>query len=172
MVLVRGSVPPNPPTPYPADRRSYSIPDVISRGHGGSIVIHNDNDNDVAPASGSFVHHGMIVVPCSSNTLGRIAGGITDNLVQRAAFCTLKERRTLVLAHRESPLSSIDLDNMQRVTAAGGIIAPLSPGFSLLPKSLDDIVDFMVGKLLDLVGVRHGLAVRWDEHLDEASRTT
>jgi 4-hydroxy-3-polyprenylbenzoate decarboxylase len=90
----------------------------------------------------------MVIVPCSSNTLGKIAAGITDNLVQRAAAVTLKERRRLILAYRESPISHIDILNMQRLSEAGAIIAPLAPGFYLLPKTLDDVVDFMAGKLL------------------------
>ena len=108
----------------------------------------------------------MIVVPCSSNTLGAIATGVTHNLVQRAAAVTLKERRLLILAHRESPLSHIDILNMERLSAAGAIITPLAPGFYLLPKTVDDLVDFMAGKLLDLVGVPHDLDTRWEERLD------
>ena len=126
-----------------------------------ALVIHNDNDLGASIASGSFLHDGMIIVPCSSNTLGSIAAGITQTLVQRAAMVSLKERRPLVVAHRESPLTRIDLANMQRLADAGAIIAPLSPGFYMLPTSLDDIVDFMAGKLLDLVGVHHDLDIRW-----------
>lgn len=133
----------------------------------GSLVIHNDNDVGASIASGSFLHDGMIVVPCSSNTLGAIASGITQSLVQRAAMVTLKERRPLILAHRESPLTSIDIANMQRVTEAGAIVTPLSPGFYMLPKTVDDLVDFMAGKLLDLVGVHHDLNIRWKSATDE-----
>ncbi len=133
----------------------------LSGGRGRFVVIHNDNDVGALPASGSFLHDGMVVVPCSGNTLGKIACGVTDNLVQRAAAVCLKERRRLVLAHRESPLSLIEIENMRRVTEAGGIIAPLAPGFYLLPKSVGDLVDFMVGKLLDLIGLDHDLKTRW-----------
>ncbi|HVP73309.1 MAG TPA: UbiX family flavin prenyltransferase [Phycisphaerales bacterium] len=135
--------------------------DALTGGRGGRLIVHNDNDVGATIASGSFLTQGMVIVPCSSNTLGKIAGGITDNLVQRAAAVTLKERRRLVLAYRESPMSHIDILNMQRLSEAGAIIAPLAPGFYLLPKSLDDIVDFMAGKLLDLVGVPHDLKTRW-----------
>jgi 4-hydroxy-3-polyprenylbenzoate decarboxylase len=103
----------------------------------------------------------MIVLPCSSNTLGAISSGITNSLVQRAASVTLKERRTLIIAHRESPLSLIDLRNMCAVTECGGIIVPLSPGFYMRPKTVGDIVDFMAGKIVDLVGVEHTMPVRW-----------
>lgn len=137
--------------------------------HGGSLVIHSDNDLGASIASGSFLHDGMIVVPCSSNTLGAIAAGITQSLVQRAAMVTLKERRPLVLAHRESPLTKIDISNMQRVADAGAIIAPLSPGFYMLPQTVDDIVDFMAGKLLDLVGVKHDLNIRWKSAMDDST---
>jgi 4-hydroxy-3-polyprenylbenzoate decarboxylase len=137
--------------------------DQLTRGRGKLLIVHNDNDLGAAIASGSFLHQGMIIVPCSSNTMGKVAAGITDNLVQRAASVTLKERRRLVLGYRESPMSHIDLLNMQRLSEAGAIIAPLAPGFYLLPQTIDDLVDFMAGKLLDLVGVPHDLATRWAE---------
>jgi 4-hydroxy-3-polyprenylbenzoate decarboxylase len=136
--------------------------DALTGGRGNLVTIHSDNDLGAAIASGSFVHDGMIIVPCSSNTLGCIASGITNNLVQRAASVTLKERRKLILAYRESPISHIDLLNMERLSAAGAVIAPLSPGFYLQPESIDDLVDFMAGRLLDLVGVPHSLS-RWKE---------
>lgn len=139
-------------------------PDALSGGAGHLVTVHNDNDLGAVIASGSFLHDGMIIVPCSSNTMGAIAAGITNNLVQRAAMVTLKERRKLILAHRESPLSHIDILNMARLSEAGAIIAPLSPGFYMLPETLDDVVDFMAGKLLDLVGVEHALNTRWGAH--------
>ena len=92
--------------------------DELSGGYGDSIVLHNDNDVGAAPGSGSFVHDGMVILPCSANTLGRIASGMTENLVQRAAACCLKERRRLVLCHRETPLSLIEIENMAAVTRA------------------------------------------------------
>jgi len=140
--------------------------DELTGGRGHLLTIHNDNDVGAVLGSGSFLHDGMIVVPCSGNSLAKIATGVTDNLVQRAAAVTLKERRKLVIAHRESPLSMIELDNMRRVTEAGAIVAPLAPGFYLLPKRVEDLVDFMVGKLLDLVGVEHTLKTRWEEALN------
>ena len=139
--------------------------DHLTNGRGERLIIHNDNDVGASIASGSFLHDGMLIVPCSSNTVGAVAGGVSNNLLQRAAAVTLKERRKLVLAYRESPAGHIDLTNMLRLSEAGAIIAPLAPGFYLLPKSVDDLVDFMAGKLLDLVGVPHTLDTRWDEHL-------
>jgi len=135
--------------------------DMLTGGRGGMVTVHGDSDLGAPIASGSFLHDGMVIVPCSGNTLGAIAAGITENLTQRAAAVTLKERRRLVLAHRESPLSHIDILNMQRLSEAGAIIAPLAPGFYLLPRTVEDLVDFMAGKLLDLLGVEHDLATRW-----------
>lgn len=137
--------------------------DALTGGRGGLVTLYGDNDVGAAIASGSFLHRGMLIVPCSANTLGAIAAGLSDNLVKRAAAVTLKERRRLVLAYRESPASHIDLGNMLRLSEAGAIIAPLSPGFYLGPKSIDDLVDFMAGRLLDLLDVPHGLDVRWEE---------
>jgi 4-hydroxy-3-polyprenylbenzoate decarboxylase len=143
-----------------------SITSVDAGGFGlsefeNNLVVYGDKNLGASIASGSFLHDGMIVLPCSSNTLGAIAGGTTSTLVQRAAAVTLKERRTLVLAHRESPVSLIDVRNMCTVTEAGGIIAPLSPAFYMNPNSIDDLIDFMAGKLVDLVGVKHNMKVRW-----------
>jgi len=141
-------------------------PDALSAGLGERVTIHPDNDLGAAIASGSFLHAGMIVVPCSANTLGALASGTATTLLQRAAAVTLKERRRLVLAYRESPASPIDLRNMTTLSDAGAIIAPASPGFYLRPATIDDLVDFVAARLLDLLDVRHGLDVRWDAHLE------
>ncbi len=140
-------------------------PDALTSGRGELVTVYNDNDVGAAIASGSFLHDGMIIVPCSSNTLGAIAAGIGDNLLKRAAAVTLKERRRLILAVRESPASHIDICNMKRLSEAGAILAPLSPGFYLRPQTVDDLVDFMAGKLLDLVNVPHDLDTRWEQRL-------
>ena len=139
--------------------------DALTGGRGELVTIYNDSDVGASIASGSFLHDGMVIVPCSGNTLGSIASGIGDNLVKRAAAVTLKERRRLILAYRESPASHIDLCNMKLVSEAGAIVAPLSPGFCLKPTSIDDLVDFMAGKLLDLLDVPHDLETRWQDHL-------
>jgi 4-hydroxy-3-polyprenylbenzoate decarboxylase len=125
------------------------------------IIAYNYNDVGCRLASGSFVHDGMVVVPCSSNTLGQIAHGLGGNLVARAAAVALKERRRLVLCHREMPLSAIDVNNYKLLTDAGAIIAPANPGFYLNPTSIEEIADFVAGKLLDLLGVAHSLTTRW-----------
>jgi len=127
------------------------------------LILHNYRDVGASIASGSFRHDGMIVIPCTSNTLGCIANGLAQNLMHRAALVTLKQRRRLVLVHREMPLSLVDIRNMQSVTEAGGIIAPASPGFYMLPETIEDVVDFVVGRCLDLFDIEHGLDVRWSE---------
>jgi len=129
------------------------------------VTIHNYRDVGAPIASGSFTHDGMIIVPCSSNTLGCIATGNAQNLMHRAAHVTLKERRRLVLVHRESPLSLIDARNIVTAIEAGAIIAPANPGFYMLPQKVEDLVDFIVGRTLDLVGVDHDLNIRWTTQL-------
>jgi 4-hydroxy-3-polyprenylbenzoate decarboxylase len=125
------------------------------------IEIYNYRDVGCCLASGSFLTGGMVVCPCTSNTLGAIAAGLGDNLIIRAAHVTLKEARRLILVHREMPVSAIDLENMLRVQRAGGIICPAAPGFYMLPQTIGDLVDFVVGRVLDLLGVEHSLSIRW-----------
>ena len=126
------------------------------------IIEHLYESVGALPASGSFLTDGMIICPCSSNTLAEVAGGMASNLISRAAAVHLKERRRLVLLTREMPVSQIDLANMLRISQAGGIICPASPGFYMRPTAIGDLVDFVVGKLCDLVGVEHSLNTRWD----------
>ncbi len=127
------------------------------------LVIHPNKDVGAVIASGSFLHDGMVVLPCSSNTMGAMASGAGSNLLTRAAMVTLKERRTLVVCHREMPLNHIDIENMHRLSLAGAIVCPTNPGFYLKPGSVDDLVDFVVGKVLDLLKVEHGLKTRWED---------
>jgi len=127
------------------------------------ITLHHYRDVGASIASGSFKHDGMVIVPCSNNSLAAVATGVSNNLLHRAASVTLKERRKLVLCHREMPLSLIEIRNMQTVTEAGGIICPANPGFYMLPKSIDELVDFVAGRLLDLLDVEHDLQTRWTE---------
>ncbi len=126
------------------------------------ITLYNYRDIGAKIASGSFLHQGMAVVPCSSNTLAEIAHGIGYNLIARAAAVTLKERRRLVLVHREMPLSPIDVNNYKILSDAGAILAPANPGLYLNPTSIGEIADFVAGKVLDLLGVRHDWATRWE----------
>lgn len=129
-----------------------------------NLIQHNYRDVGAPLASGSFRHDGMIVIPCSSNTLAATATGSAQNLMHRAAHVTLKERRALVLVHREAPLSLVDIRNMHSVTEAGAIVYPASPGFYMLPQSIGDLVDFLVARCLDLLAVPHELGVRWGEN--------
>lgn len=127
------------------------------------LFIHPHKDVGAVIASGSFMHDGMVVLPCSSTSLGAIATGSGSNLLTRAAMVTLKERRPLIIAHRETPLSLIDIENMRTLTLAGAIICPTNPGFYLAPRRVEDLVDFMAGKVMDLLKVPHDLKTRWEE---------
>ena len=128
-----------------------------------NLILHNYRDVGATIASGSFQHDGMVIVPCSSNTLSAVATGSAQNLLHRAAHVTLKERRRLVLVHRETPLSLVDIRNMAAATEAGAILCPASPGFYMMPRTIDDLVDFMAGRILDLLQVEHDLNLRWGE---------
>lgn len=129
------------------------------------LIYHQTRDVGAAIGSGSFRHDGMVVVPCSSRTLNTIATGTGETLVARAATCALKERMKLVIAHRETPLTLIDIRAMETLTLCGAIICPCNPGLYLLPRSVEEVVDMVAGRLLDLLGVSHSLNVRWEEHL-------
>jgi flavin prenyltransferase len=125
------------------------------------LIVHHYRDVGASIASGSFQHDGMVIVPCSANTLAATAHGLAENLLHRAAAVTLKERRRLVLVHRETPLSLVEIRNMAQVTEAGAIVCPANPGFYLLPRTIDELVDSVVGRVLDLLNVPHQLNIRW-----------
>jgi 4-hydroxy-3-polyprenylbenzoate decarboxylase len=137
-------------------------PAVLAGSASHTVSLYNYNDVGSKLASGSFLHDGMVIVPCSSNTLAEVAHGLGDNLISRAAAVTLKERRRLVVVHREMPLSPIDVNNYKVLSDAGVILCPANPGFYLNPTTVGEIVDFVAGKLLDLVGVKHAMDTRWD----------
>ena len=125
------------------------------------IRVFDDNDRGAAPASGSALNAGMVICPCSMGTLSAIAVGASRSLVERAADVALKERRPLLLVQRETPLSEIHLENMLRVTRAGAVVMPASPGFYHRPASVDDLVNFVVARVLDHLGVPQRLVERW-----------
>jgi len=112
-------------------------------------------------ASGSFPTSGMVIIPCSTGTLGAIAHGISTNLIHRAAEVHLKERRPLMVVPRETPLSPIALQNMLTLVQAGVHVVPASPGFYHAPSSIQDLVDFVVARVLDLMKISHALSKRW-----------
>ena len=124
-------------------------------------VVYAPTDMGAAISSGSFQTAGMIVAPCSAKTLGAIAHGYGDNLIHRAADVILKERRKLVLAVREAPLNDIHLENMLKLSRMGAVIVPPMPAFYMNPKSLDDIVNYTVARMLDQFGVEVPGAPRW-----------
>ncbi len=128
-----------------------------------SLVYHHFQDFTAGIASGSFLTAGMVICPCSMGTLGAIAGGLSTNLIQRAADVHLKERRKLIVVPRETPLGTIALDNMQRLSAAGAVILPAMPGFYHQPQSVSDLVDFVVARICDQLGVDCQLTGRWGD---------
>jgi 4-hydroxy-3-polyprenylbenzoate decarboxylase len=131
------------------------------RAEPGQLTVFGREDWMSPVASGSNPPDAMAVCPCSMGTLGALAAGLADNLIERAADVMLKERRTLVLVPRETPLSAIHLENMLKLSRAGAIILPPSPGFYAHPRTVEDLVDFVVARVLDQLGVGHALGPRW-----------
>jgi flavin prenyltransferase len=125
-----------------------------------AIVYHN-HDLYAGPASGSFPLDGMIVIPCSMKTLSAIANGYGDTLTSRAASCCLKEGKKLVLVIRETPLDILGIRNMLAAKESGAIILPAMPAFYHQPKNIEELVDFIVGKVFDQLGLQHSLFKRW-----------
>ena len=129
----------------------------------GQLTVYGREDWLAPVASGSNPADAMAICPCSMGTLGSIAAGLADNLIERAADVMLKERRPLLLVPRETPLSAIHLENMLKLARAGAVILPPAPGFYDHPQSVDDLVDFVVARVLDQLGVAHRLGPRWGE---------
>jgi len=128
-----------------------------------SLNVNDFNDISAPVSSGSFRTSGMVIIPASMDTIAKIRSGITDNLITRAADVCLKEKRKLVLVPREMPLNSIHLENMLGLSKLGAFIAPACPGFYHNPKHMSDLVDFVIGKVLDLLGIENSLFNRWKE---------
>jgi len=138
--------------------------DALRTATGGSwtsVTAFPDGDRGALPASGSQRTHGMVVCPCSMGTVAAIAAGTSRSLVERAADVTLKERRKLVLVPRETPLSLVHLRNLVAVTEAGAVVIPAAPGFYHRPSSVAELVDFIVQRVLDQLGLEIEIARRW-----------
>ncbi|MCB0310471.1 MAG: UbiX family flavin prenyltransferase [Bdellovibrionales bacterium] len=129
-----------------------------------NIHFHSVRDIGACIASGSFRADGMAIVPCSMNTLGAIANGIASNLVQRAAEVTMKEGRKLILVPRETPLAATHLENMLKLSRLGVSITPAMPGYYNSPKGISDLVDTLVMKILDQMGIDNQIAPRWKDY--------
>ncbi len=128
-----------------------------------SSINYDNFKLDASVSSGSFLHDGMVIVPCSMKSLSSIANGYDDTLISRAASVTLKESRKLILVPRETPLSRIHLENMIKLQDAGAIILPAMPGFYHKPSTINEIVDHLVGKILDQLRIKHDLFRRWKD---------
>jgi flavin prenyltransferase len=128
-----------------------------------NVTCFDDNDRGATPASGSAKVRGMVIVPCSMGTIASIAAGTSRSLVERAADVTLKERRPLIVVPRETPFSRIHLENMLRLTDAGAVVLPAAPGFYHQPQRIDQLVDFVVQRILDQLGVEVEIAPRWGD---------
>jgi 4-hydroxy-3-polyprenylbenzoate decarboxylase len=141
--------------------RDETMTRLLERAHGGNATVYEPNDWKTPYASGSAKVDAYVVCPCSMGTLGTIASGAMDNLIHRAASVALKEERKLILMPRETPLSMIHLRNMLTVREAGATVLFLAPGFYHGHESVDDLVDFMVGRALDHLGLDRALTKRW-----------
>jgi 4-hydroxy-3-polyprenylbenzoate decarboxylase len=125
------------------------------------IVLHRSGDMAASISSGSYPTDGMVVVPCSGGTLAAIANGTSSNLLHRAAEVTLKERRPLILAFRETPISLVHIENMRRAAQAGAVLYPLTPAFYNRPQGMDEIVEHFTARIFDLLRLPHSLGKRW-----------
>ncbi|MCB0319934.1 MAG: UbiX family flavin prenyltransferase [Bdellovibrionales bacterium] len=152
-------------------KSSRLTPEAIIGRSAKNIFFYDNKDIGAAIASGSFLTTGMVIVPCSMGTLGAMSSGICHNLITRAADVTLKERKQLVIVPRETPLSAIHLENLLKLSKLGVSIVPAMPGFYQQPETLSDLVDMMVMKILDQMGIHLRLVPRWgeDRENDEGS---
>ncbi len=134
-----------------------------------ATVVHSQGDMGASISSGSFLTEGMVVIPCSVRTLGGIANGYGEHLVHRAADVILKERRKLVLVVRETPLSEVHLENMLKLARMGVVMLPPMPAFYNHPKTVEDVIDHIVMRVLDQFGIEAPFAKRWDGHMQTAA---
>ena len=141
---------------------------LFEEGLRAGLRVHDLAAVEAAPASGSAGIAATIVVPCSMGTLARVAHGFSSNLVERAADVAIKEGRPLVVVPRETPLSELHLENMLKLTRLGAVVLPAMPGFYQRPSTVEELVDFVVGKILDRLGVAHALVPRWQTPGEDA----
>ena len=135
----------------------------VAAGRVGELIYHHYQDFHAPIASGSFRTQGMVVCPCSGTTLSAVAQGVAGNLIQRAAEVHLKERRPLIVVPRETPLSAPHIDNMRRLNEAGAVVLPASPGWYHGVTTIRDLVDFVVARVCDQLGIDNCLMKRWGE---------
>ena len=154
----------------PIDLKAFRLASLLPETDDTNLHYWSSRDFSAGIASGSFRTAGMVICPCSMGTLAAIAHGLTQNLIHRAADVTLKERRPLVLVPRETPLGVVQLANMTRAAEAGAIVLPAMPGFYHQPQTIDDLIDFVVQRICDQLGVEVTLSQRWSEEDDTTRR--
>ncbi len=143
--------------------RDETLARFLEHARGGQVTLYDERDWRAPYASGSAKVDAYVICPCSMGTLGALASGVMSNLIQRAASVALKEGRRLVVMPRETPLSDIHLENMLRLRRAGATILFLAPGFYHGAETVDDLVDFVVARCLDQLGLEHSLTRRWGQ---------
>jgi 4-hydroxy-3-polyprenylbenzoate decarboxylase len=151
----------NLPLTAPDESDNYALSSIVAGAATGRLQYHRVQDYQAGIASGSFLTEAMVICPCSMGTLSSIANGLSSNLIHRAAHVHLKERRKLIVVPRETPLSSIHLGNMKTLADAGAVVLPAMPGFYHDPKSVDDLVNFVVARICDQLGIETKDVSRW-----------
>lgn len=140
-----------------SEETDYSVSDLTALAK----HVYDDSDISAIVSSGSFRFSSFVIIPCSTSTLAKISAGIADTLITRVSSVAMKEKRRMIIVPRETPLNTITLENMTKLSRSGVIVAPAMPGYYTKPKSVDDMVDFVVSRVLDLMDVENELIKRW-----------